>query len=57
MTRFVVDAPVAIRLATDRATIASEHALLAPASLRSEVLALMYGSVRTGERESRPMRS
>jgi phage tail sheath gpL-like len=51
VTRFVVDAPVVIRLAADRARIAARHALLAPASLRSEVLALVYASVRAGERD------
>ena len=49
MTIFVIDAPVAIDLATSGAAIPSEHSLAAPTLLRSQVLALVYGSVRHGE--------
>ncbi|MBS2963334.1 hypothetical protein KGA66_09780 [Actinocrinis puniceicyclus] len=51
MTRFVIDAPVAIRIATDRAVIPVGHALVAPTLLRSQVLALMYAAVREGRIE------
>ncbi|MFC6083645.1 type II toxin-antitoxin system VapC family toxin [Sphaerisporangium aureirubrum] len=53
MTRFVIDAPVAIRLATDGVAIPAGHALLAPALLRSQALALLYGSVRRGDTDER----
>ncbi|MEO3808409.1 hypothetical protein ABGB17_05340 [Sphaerisporangium sp. B11E5] len=53
MTRFVIDAPVAIRLATDGLAVPAAHALLAPAVLRSQALALLYGSVRRGDTDER----
>jgi len=49
MTRFVIDAPVAIHLATSQSPIVPEHALLAPTLLRSEALTLVYASVKSGE--------
>lgn len=53
MTIFVIDAPVAIDLAANEAAIPSEHSLTAPTLLRSQVLALVYGSVRRGEIDER----
>lgn len=53
MTTFVVDAPAAISLATRGATIPPEHDLAAPTLLRSQALALVYGSVRRGEIDER----
>ncbi|KDE97205.1 hypothetical protein Y900_028465 [Mycolicibacterium aromaticivorans JS19b1 = JCM 16368] len=53
MTIFVVDAPVAINLATIGATIPSEHSLTAPTLLRSQVLALVYESVHRGDLDER----
>jgi predicted nucleic acid-binding protein len=53
MTIFVVDAPVAIDLATSGATIPFEHSLAAPTLLRSQVLALVYESVHRGEIDER----
>lgn len=53
MTRFVVDAPVAIQLATEATSIAAGHALVAPALLRSQVLAITYAAVREGTMEQR----
>ena len=53
MTFFVIDPPVAIDLATSGAAIPSEHNLAAPTLLRSQVLALVYGSVRHGEIDER----
>jgi predicted nucleic acid-binding protein len=49
MTRFVIDAPVAIHLAAERAAIPAGNALVAPTLLRSQALALLYGAVRDGE--------
>jgi predicted nucleic acid-binding protein len=53
MTIFVIDAQVAIDLAANGATIPPEHSLAAPTLLRSQALALVYGSVRRGEIEER----
>jgi predicted nucleic acid-binding protein len=53
MTTFVIDAQVAVDLATGGATIPPAHSLAAPTLLRSQVLALVYGSVRRGENDER----
>ncbi|TQR87401.1 DUF1905 domain-containing protein [Mycobacterium hodleri] len=52
-TTFVVDARVAVDLATTGATIPAEHSLTAPTLLRSQVLALVYESVHRGEIDER----
>ena len=52
-TTFVVDARVAVDLAIAGATIPPEHSLTAPTLLRSQVLALVYESVRRGEIDER----
>ena len=52
-TTFVVDARVAIDLATAGATIPPGHSLTAPTLLRSQVLALVYESVHRGEVDER----
>jgi predicted nucleic acid-binding protein len=56
MTRFVIDAPVAITLVTEGSAIPADHALLAPTLMRSQVLALMYASVREGKTDQRTAR-
>ncbi|HEY1627227.1 MAG TPA: hypothetical protein VGG16_25890 [Streptosporangiaceae bacterium] len=48
MTRFVIDAPIAIQLAAEGAELATGHTLVAPTLLRSQALALTYASVRAG---------
>jgi predicted nucleic acid-binding protein len=53
MTAFVIDAPVAIDLATGGATIPPEHSLTAPTLLRSQALALVHESVHRGEIDER----
>jgi predicted nucleic acid-binding protein len=53
MTTFVIDAQLAIDLAAGGATIPPEHSLVAPTLLRSQALALVYGSVHRGEIEER----
>ncbi|MDD9206536.1 type II toxin-antitoxin system VapC family toxin [Georgenia sp. 10Sc9-8] len=45
MTRYVIDAGVAVHLASDAVEVAGEHELLAPTLLRSEVLSLLHGMV------------
>jgi predicted nucleic acid-binding protein len=49
MTRYVISADVALRLAAENAVVAAGHKLLAPTLLRSQVLAALYRSVRDGE--------
>jgi predicted nucleic acid-binding protein len=48
MTRFVVDAAVALRVIRDVRQVPEKHQLVAPAVLRSEVLSLLYRMARTG---------
>ena len=49
MTRFVVDASAAIHLASAGVDVSSEHELLAPTLLRSQVLSALHEAVRRGE--------
>lgn len=49
VTRFVIDPLAAIRLGSEGLAVAGEHRLVAPTLLRSDVLALLYRSVRQGE--------
>ena len=50
MTRFVIDAPVALRLAADPAALHVSHQLVAPNVLRSEAMSILYRDVRSGAR-------
>jgi predicted nucleic acid-binding protein len=49
MTKYVIGADVALRLARHEVVIPDEHQLLAPTLLRSQVLSLLYRAVRQGE--------
>ena len=49
MTRFVIDAGVALLIAEEAIEPAPSHRLLAPTLLRSQVLDLLYGRVQRGE--------
>jgi predicted nucleic acid-binding protein len=49
MTRFVIGADVALNLAQLKAVVPTEHQLLAPTLIRSQVLAELYGRVQRGE--------
>jgi predicted nucleic acid-binding protein len=49
MTRFVIGADAAIHLAQLKAVVPTEHQLLAPTLIRSQVLAELYARVRRGE--------
>lgn len=53
LSTFVIDAQVAINLAADGATIPPQHSLTAPTLLRSQALALVYESVRSGDIDER----
>ena len=50
MTRYGIDALVAIRLAEEDVTVPDEHRLVAPSLLRSEALRILYREVRAGQR-------
>jgi predicted nucleic acid-binding protein len=56
MTRFVIDAPVAIRLAEQPELLHVGHLLVAPNVLRSEALSILYRDVRGGRRDARATR-
>ena len=49
MARYVIGPDVALQLARVEAIIPDEHQILAPTLLRSQVLSLLYQSVRRGE--------
>ncbi|MDZ4233801.1 MAG: type II toxin-antitoxin system VapC family toxin [Dietzia sp.] len=53
MSTFVIDAPVAIDFAANGVTVPPMHSLAAPTLMRSQVLALVYESVRRGEIDER----
>ncbi len=48
MTKFVIGADVALRLAVARSLVLTEHQLLAPTLLRSQLLSALYDAVRRG---------
>jgi predicted nucleic acid-binding protein len=48
MTKFVITPEVALKLASDRSTIAARHKILAPTLFRSQVLSLSYTDVLRG---------
>lgn len=49
MVRFAIGPDVALHLAERVAVVPATHALVAPALLRSQVLARLYASVRCGD--------
>ena len=49
MTRYVVDARALLQIATTDVRIHSDHQLVAPNSIRSESLSLLFDQVRQGE--------
>jgi predicted nucleic acid-binding protein len=53
MTRFAIDAPTAVRLLEDGVDLPAEHALVAPALLKSQVLERLFQDVRDGRRDER----
>jgi hypothetical protein len=50
MARYVIDAQVALRLAADPAALHPAHQLVAPNSLRSEAMAILFREMRAGIR-------
>lgn len=51
MTRYVIDAGTAIRLASDQVALLPDDELLAPTLIRSQVLSQVQRAVRAGHRE------
>jgi predicted nucleic acid-binding protein len=49
MTRFVVDAGAALRLASDEIEVVKAHELLAPTLFRSQTLSALHEAVQRGE--------
>lgn len=49
MAKYVIEPAVALSLAARSAVIPPRHKLLAPSLLRSQVLALLFAQVRSGE--------
>jgi len=49
VARFVVDCGVVLRLAAEPVAVASEHELLAPTLLRSQMLSALHEAVARGE--------
>jgi predicted nucleic acid-binding protein len=49
MTKFVVDAGVVIRMASEAIDVSPEHELLAPTLLRSQMLSALHEAVARGE--------
>lgn len=49
MTRYAIDAGIALRLIQEESDADRRHALVAPSVLRSDALSRLYRAVRTGE--------
>ncbi|HEX5730670.1 hypothetical protein [Microbacterium sp.] len=49
MTRYAIDAVIALRLIRDGSDADRRHQLVAPSLLRSQALSLLYRDVRAGE--------
>ena len=49
MTRYAIDAPVAVRIVREGLTVADGHRLVGPNLLRSEALSLLYREFRDVE--------
>jgi predicted nucleic acid-binding protein len=49
MTRYVIGPDVAMHLAHDEVAIGTDHQILAPALIRSQLLARLFDAVRRGE--------
>jgi predicted nucleic acid-binding protein len=49
MARYVVDAPTLLHIASSGVEIHPDHRLVAPSSVRSDALSMLFGQVRRGE--------
>jgi predicted nucleic acid-binding protein len=48
MTRFAIDAPTCLELLRHGAALPTDHRLVAPSAVKSDVLALLFAEVRAG---------
>ena len=53
MTRFAIDQGTALQLLRDERSVSGEHRLVAPARLRSDMLAALYDEVQRGRLDER----
>ena len=49
MTRYVIDAPTLVRLVAEGVQVSRNHQLVAPSTIRSQALALLFAAVRQGD--------
>jgi predicted nucleic acid-binding protein len=56
MTRYVIGPDVALRLAREHAVVPAEHALVAPALIRSQLNTLLFQAMKRGELTTREAR-
>ena len=49
MTRYAIDAEVAVRLVLDRSDADRRHELVGPSVLRSQVMSILFRAVRIGQ--------
>jgi hypothetical protein len=56
MTRYVIGADVALRLARAQAVVPAEHPLVAPALIRSQLNTILFQAVQRGELTTRGAR-
>ncbi|MGP3536360.1 hypothetical protein ACTU3I_16305 [Microbacterium sp. RD1] len=49
MTRYAIDAAVALRIVRERLPVSAEHQLVGPAMLRSHAMASLYRQARAGK--------
>jgi len=57
MTRYAIDATVALQLADDQVHLGKDHQLVSAGRLRSEAMSILYRRVRGGELEERQART
>lgn len=48
MTRFVIDAPTLVHLVAEGTRVPSSHQIVAPSTIRSQALSLLFEAVRDG---------
>jgi hypothetical protein len=53
MTRYVIDAPTLLHVVDEQLTVDSDHQLVAPSSIRSQALQLLWNDVRRGPAPSK----
>jgi predicted nucleic acid-binding protein len=57
MTRYVIDAPTLLHVVDEQLTVDGDHQLVAPNSIRSQALQLLWNDVRRGARTEQGARA